>query len=122
MYTCHQTEFPFFCVCACVSQEPEEFTPIADFKMWSEWETESSAIIDQLNGTFATSILDKLKDSPTGEILLEDVQKVKDRIGEAHLLAKEISEYLSTLQDYLIVSNFTLLLFSRHKQCQSVSW
>lgn len=72
--------------------------------MWSEWETESSAIIDQLNGTFAQSILNKLKYSPTGEILLEDLQKVKDKIHEAHLLAKEITEYLSTVQDYLIVS------------------
>lgn len=102
-----------------VWQEPEEFNPIADYKFWSEWETESSDIIDQLNSTFAQSILDKLKNSPTGEILLEDLQKVKDKIAEQYLLAKEISEYLSTLQDYLIVSNFSLTVTYRAHSCNS---
>lgn len=73
--------------------------------MWSEWETESIGIIDQLNGSFTQSIIAKIKDIPTGEILAEDLDKVKQKIYDSHLVAKEITEYLSTLQEYLIVSH-----------------
>lgn len=80
--------------------------------MWAEWETESSSIIDQLNGAFAQSILAKVQGCPTGEILVEDLQKAKDKIGDAYLVAKENAEYLSTLQDYLLVSNLVVFLHS----------
>lgn len=45
-----------------------------------------------------------------GQSLIEELQIIEGKLHEQYKLAKENSEYLSTLQEYLLVSNVLFLL------------
>lgn len=50
-------------------------------------------------------MIDKIKDSIMGQSLNEELQSIEGKLREQYKLAKENGEYLSTLQEYLYVSN-----------------
>lgn len=60
-------------------------------------------MIEQLESPFCRGVYTKLGDSPLGELLIEDTQKIKQHLHDAHKMSKENSEYLATLQEYLLV-------------------
>lgn len=45
-----------------------------------------------------------------GQSLIEELQIIEGKLHEQYKLAKENGEYLSTLQEYLLVSNVLFLL------------
>lgn len=55
-------------------------------------------------------MIDKIKDSIMGQSLIEELQSIEGKLREQYKLAKENGEYLSTLQEYLHVSNLYVCL------------
>lgn len=92
-------------------QEPEEYSPLAEYTRWTEWEQESSNLLEQINSNFAKTMIDKIKDSIMGQSLIEELQLIEGKLHEQYKLAKENGEYLSTLQEYLLVSICVLVYF-----------
>lgn len=81
--------------------EPEEYTPIAELKYWEEVESEFNSLLEQLKLPFVVGLLNKMEQSKA-EVFKPWPKLLKDVI-DFHHLAKENSEYLQTLKDYLIV-------------------
>lgn len=48
-----------------------------------------------------------------GQSLIEELQSIEGKLREQYKLAKENGEYLSTLQEYLHVSNLCVF-FTKH--------
>lgn len=71
--------------------------------MWTRWEAESSSLFENIDSPFARSVFARIKDDAIGEILIADIEKIKATLNDAHRIAKENAEYLSTLQEYLVV-------------------
>ncbi|XP_055909296.1 LOW QUALITY PROTEIN: dynein axonemal heavy chain 10 [Eupeodes corollae] len=93
----------------------EEFTPMAEYKLWYLREMETYSILEELKTDFVLSVLNILEanNSPTIKIWKEFIADMETYFK----LAKENSDYLSTIKDYLekirSYSNFkfmTLLL------------
>lgn len=83
-------------------KEPEDFTPMAEYTYWVEVESELNSILEQLKLEFVIQYLTKVK---TGNKKYE--RKYNEFLSEMeqfHKQAKENSEYLLTIRDYLIVS------------------
>lgn len=80
--------------------------------MWQNWEIESGSLIDQIDSQFANSIFERLKNTAEGEGLVEEIEKIKVTLREAHVVAKENAKYLGTLEEYLVVSGFLIILNS----------
>lgn len=49
-------------------------------------------------------MIDKIKDSIIGQSLIEELEIIEGKLREQFKLAKENGEYLTTLQEYLVVS------------------
>uniref|UniRef100_A0A336KIK9 CSON011062 protein n=1 Tax=Culicoides sonorensis TaxID=179676 RepID=A0A336KIK9_CULSO len=83
-------------------KEPDEFTPLAEYTRWTDWEQESSNLLEQIHSSFVKTMIDKIKDSIMGQSLIDELQIIQEKLSEQYKLAKENGEYLSTLQEYLL--------------------
>lgn len=94
-------------------KEPDDFTPMAEYAYWVEVESELNSIIEQLRLEFVAQYLTKIKagnkkyERKYNEFLIE--------IEQFHKLAKENSEYLLTIRDYLNVRNLLVSDFNTKK-------
>ncbi|XP_055846772.1 dynein axonemal heavy chain 10 isoform X2 [Episyrphus balteatus] len=77
----------------------EEFTPMAEYKLWNQREMETYSIIEELKTDFVLSVLDALEASGSG--IIENWKTFFENIETYYKLAKENSNYLSTIKDYL---------------------
>ncbi|GAB0094127.1 Dynein heavy chain [Sergentomyia squamirostris] len=92
-------------------KEPDTFSPIGEYELWREREREFNNLLEQLNHTFVASVLGKLNEFKS------DIENLwspcLESLKSAYLLARENSEYLSTLQKYLMTikssENFKLI-------------
>lgn len=80
-------------------REPEEFTPLAEHQYWLACESELNGIVEQMKNEIVIKTLDKVDKS-----MRKKFDKIIMEVRNAHGWAKENSNYLSTLKDYLIVS------------------
>lgn len=87
-------------------KEPEEYTPMAEYALWQEKENEFNSILEQFKNPFVLNTLEKLQELKSEVIKAwpNCILKLKN----AHSLSKENSDYLSTLQEYLLVSQFNI--------------
>lgn len=84
-------------------KEPEDFTPMAEYTYWVEVESELNSILEQLRLEFVAQYLTTVR---AGNKKYE--RKYNEFLSEMekfHKQAKENSEYLLTIRDYLIVSS-----------------
>ncbi|XP_055696351.1 dynein axonemal heavy chain 10 [Lutzomyia longipalpis] len=92
-------------------KEPDTFSPIAEYDLWREREKEFNNLLEQLNHTFVASVLAKLNEFKS------DIENLwspcLESLKTSYFLARENSEYLSTLQKYLLTiktsENFQLI-------------
>lgn len=78
-----------------------EFTPIAEYNLWYHKEKELYSILEQLKNQFCINVVDNLRSQrstiiPKWDDLIADVES-------NFKLAKENSDYLSTITDYIEV-------------------
>ncbi|CAD7085087.1 unnamed protein product [Hermetia illucens] len=83
-------------------KQPEEFTPMAEFKLWRDQELEMYSILEQLKTSFVTLVLERLRS--VNSQALSGWEDFVTEIEEYHLRAKENSDFLSTITEYLEAS------------------
>lgn len=80
----------------------DEFTPMAEYRYWHRMEVELYGTLEQLKTEFVMAVLNRLASDKS--TVLVDWQKVLEQTENRFKLAKENSDYLGTITDYLEVS------------------
>ncbi|KAH8358423.1 hypothetical protein KR093_000053 [Drosophila rubida] len=77
----------------------DEFTPMAEYRYWHKMEIDLYGTLEQLKTEFVMTVLNRLTSS--GSKVLADWNNMVSLTEERFKLAKENSDYLSTIKDYL---------------------
>uniref|UniRef100_A0A1I8PAD1 Dynein-1, subspecies f n=1 Tax=Stomoxys calcitrans TaxID=35570 RepID=A0A1I8PAD1_STOCA len=77
----------------------DEFTPMAEYRLWHFREIELNGILEQLKSEFVVAVLDTLRANDS-EILSRWTETV-NKVEEKFRLAKENADYIGTITDYL---------------------
>jgi len=79
----------------------DEFTPMAEYRYWHKMEIDLYGTLEQLKTEFVMTVLNRL--TANGSKVLPDWNNVLSKTEERFKLAKENSDYLGTIKDYLEV-------------------
>ncbi|KAL9898283.1 uncharacterized protein ACN427_006481 [Glossina fuscipes fuscipes] len=81
----------------------DEFTPMAEYRLWHYRELELNTILEQLKSEFVTTLVGYLKQKKSKSLMHwnEVIEKAEAR----YHLAKENADYVATITDYLEVIN-----------------
>lgn len=82
-------------------QQLTEFTPIAEYNLWYTREKELYSILEQLKTQFCINVVDYLR-SQSSNVITKWDDFIAD-VESKFKLAKENSDYLSTITDYIEV-------------------
>ncbi|KAH8295402.1 hypothetical protein KR018_010894 [Drosophila ironensis] len=77
----------------------DEFTPMAEYRYWHSMEVELYGTLEQLKTEFVGMVLDRLTANKSP--ILVEWQKALENTESRFKLAKENSDYLGTITDYL---------------------
>ncbi|KAL7729890.1 hypothetical protein ACLKA6_014739 [Drosophila palustris] len=77
----------------------DEFTPMAEYRYWHKMEIDLYGTLEQLKTEFVMTVLNRLTSS--GSKVLTEWNNVLSKTEERFKLAKENSDYLGTIKDYL---------------------
>ncbi|KAH8382819.1 hypothetical protein KR009_005420 [Drosophila setifemur] len=77
----------------------DEFTPMAEYRYWHRMEVELYGTLEQLKTEFVVAVLQRL--ASDNSPVLANWQKVFEHTQNRFKLAKENSDYLGTITDYL---------------------
>ncbi|SPP80284.1 dynein heavy chain 10, axonemal [Drosophila guanche] len=77
----------------------DEFTPMAEYRYWHKMEVELYGTIEQLKTAFVLAVLDRLRSDQSN--MIAEWEKVLETTENRFKLAKENSDYLGTITDYL---------------------
>lgn len=80
----------------------DEFTPMAEYRYWHKMEIDLYGTLEQLKTEFVMTVLNRL--TASGAKVLTEWNNVLSKTEERFKLAKENSDYLGTIKDYLEVS------------------
>jgi len=80
----------------------DDFTPMAEHRYWHKMEVELYGTLEQLKTEFVVAVLQRLTDDKSP--VLDEWQKTLEKTEARFKLAKENSDYLGTIIDYLEVS------------------
>lgn len=83
-------------------QPLDEFTPMAEYRYWHKMEIDLYGTLEQLKTVFVVTVLTRLKGVDAK--ILSEWDRVVGLTEERFRLAKENSDYLSTIIEYLEVS------------------
>lgn len=92
-------------------QPLDEFTPMAEYRYWHKMEIDLYGTLEQLKTVFVVTVLARLREMKAK--ILSEWDKTVRLTEEKFQLAKENSDYLSTIIEYLevsIVPRFTAYL------------
>jgi dynein heavy chain, axonemal len=74
---------------------------MAEYDMWLDRESEFNKLLEQLKTPFAEQIIERVT---ANQELVDSWNNIMTKVSDDYKLARENYEYLSTIQDYLIVS------------------
>ncbi|KAH8417458.1 hypothetical protein KR222_000260 [Zaprionus bogoriensis] len=77
----------------------DEFTPMAEYRYWHKMEIDLYGTLEQLKTEFVMAVLNRL--TSLGSKVIAEWEKTLSITTERFKLAKENSDYLSTIKDYL---------------------
>ncbi|XP_058981464.1 dynein axonemal heavy chain 10-like [Musca domestica] len=77
----------------------DEFTPMAEYRLWHFREIEFNGILEQLKSEFVVTVLDVLK--ANNSTVLGRWAETVNKVAEKFRLAKENADYIGTITDYL---------------------
>uniref|UniRef100_A0A1A9X2L6 Dynein heavy chain tail domain-containing protein n=1 Tax=Glossina brevipalpis TaxID=37001 RepID=A0A1A9X2L6_9MUSC len=77
----------------------DEFTPMAEYRLWHYRELELNTILEQLKSEFVTTLVDYLKQKKSKS--LKHWNEVIEKAEARYILAKENADYVATITDYL---------------------
>lgn len=80
----------------------DDFTPMAEYRYWHKMEVELYGTLEQLKTEFVVAVLQRLVDAKSP--VLVEWQQIVEKTEARFKLAKENSDYLGTITDYLEVS------------------
>lgn len=80
----------------------DEFTPMAEYRYWHKMEIDLYGTLEQLKTEFVMTVLNRL--TSDGSKVLAEWNNVLRKTEERFKLAKENSDYLGTIKDYLEVT------------------
>lgn len=79
----------------------DEFTPMAEYRYWHKMEIDLYGTLEQLKTEFVMAVLNRLANDGSKKLI--DWNRVLAKTEERFKLAKENSDYLGTVTDYLEV-------------------
>ncbi|XP_037827971.1 dynein heavy chain 10, axonemal-like, partial [Lucilia sericata] len=77
----------------------DEFTPMAEYRLWHFREIELNTLLEQLKSSFVVAVLDTLTSNQSQ--ILQRWSEILTKINDKFRLAKENADYVGTITDYL---------------------